>query len=196
MKVLTVNNIEVPDFCKKEIFRYAKVQKADIQTERLLDECLNECGKAVTYNLCYCEIKVSVKDGVCDFGYFKVGSKDLANNLKGCEKTLLIAATLGVGIDRLIAKYSRISPSKALILQAIGTERIEALCNSFCSNYETENSVSLRTRFSPGYGDLPLETQRDIFRFLDCANKINLTLNDSLLMSPTKSVTAFMGIKN
>lgn len=51
-----------------------------------------------------------------------------------------------------------------------------------------------RPRFSPGYGDLPLALQRDIFHALDCARKIGLTLNDSLMMSPAKSVTAIIGI--
>ena len=195
MKVLTFKNTDAPYFCREEIIRYAKASKFDAQTEILLGECLNECENVFTYNLCYCELDVTLNGDICDFGIFKVCSKDLANNLKDCRKVLLIAATLGVGIDRLIAKYSRISPSKALMLQAIGTERIEALCNTFCSDYEVRNKVLLKPRFSPGYGDLKLHTQKEIFRFLDCANKINLTLNESLLMSPSKSVTAFIGIK-
>lgn len=51
-----------------------------------------------------------------------------------------------------------------------------------------------RPRFSPGYGDLPLSAQREIFAVLDCGKRIGLMLNDSLLMSPSKSVTAFVGI--
>ncbi len=51
-----------------------------------------------------------------------------------------------------------------------------------------------RPRFSPGYGDLTLLAQKDIFAVLDCGKRIGLTLNDSLLMSPSKSVTAFVGI--
>ena len=55
-------------------------------------------------------------------------------------------------------------------------------------------AVFLPPRFSPGYGDLPLSLQRDIFRVLDCPRKIGLTLNESLLMSPSKSVTAIVGL--
>ena len=54
--------------------------------------------------------------------------------------------------------------------------------------------MQLRPRFSPGYGDLPLELQKDVFRVLDCPRKIGLSLNESLLMSPSKSVTAIIGI--
>ena len=33
------------------------------------------------------------------------------------------------------------------------------------------------------------------FFYVDCPAKIGVTLNDSLLMSPTKSVTAMVGMK-
>ena len=80
------------------------------------------------------------------------------------------------------------------MFQSIGAERIETLCDAFCKDISSELGVTLKPRFSAGYGDLPLEAQKDIFRVLDCSKKIGLTLNDSLLMSPTKSVTAIVGI--
>jgi 5-methyltetrahydrofolate--homocysteine methyltransferase len=54
---------------------------------------------------------------------------------------------------------------------------------------------SLRPRFSAGYGDLPLEYQKKIFDLLDPHTQIGLTLNDSYLMSPSKSVTALIGVE-
>lgn len=136
-----------------------------------------------------------VEDGsICDFDSFSVCSEHLAKNLHRCRRVLLLAATAGVGIDRLITKYGRLAPSKALMFQAIGAELVEAVCDAFSKEYEEEHNCVLRPRFSPGYGDLPLETQKDIFAVLECAKWIGLTLNDSLLMSPSKSVTAFVGI--
>ena len=44
------------------------------------------------------------------------------------------------------------------------------------------------------YGDLPLEAQRDVFALLNPEKRIGVTLNDGLLMSPSKSVTAIAGI--
>ena len=82
------------------------------------------------------------------------------------------------------------------MFQALGAERIESLCDTFCNDMNNELGVRLKPRFSAGYGDLPLEVQKDIFRVLDCPRKIGLTLNDSLLMSPTKSVTAIVGIED
>ena len=85
----------------------------------------------------------------------------------------------------------------SVCLQAIGAERIEALCNAFSLEMKNEyakSGRSLRPRFSAGYGDLPLELQREIFNALGCERRIGLTLNDSLIMSPSKSVTAIIGI--
>lgn len=191
--ILSKTYADIP-FRKKEILRYAGCKEADNEISALLDTCIKEVQDKLTYKVCYREAYVTVNGDVCDFGAFKLQSKNLAANLKECNNVILFAATVGVGIDRLIAKYGRISPVKALMFQAIGAERIEALCDAFCEDISREMNVGLKPRFSPGYGDLPLEIQKDIFAFLDCSKRIGLVLNDSLLMSPSKSVMAFVGL--
>ena len=180
-----------PPFCEKEILRYAGCKSADSEISALLKSCIDEVRDKLVYKVCYRTLPVSIDGDYCDFGAFGLCSENLAATLSGCKKVIIFAATIGVEIDRLIAKYGRISPSKAVIIQAIGAERIEALCNTFCADIGKDTTP----RFSPGYGDLPLDAQRQIFAILDCSRQIGLTLNDSLLMSPTKSVTAFIGIK-
>ena len=132
-----------------------------------------------------------------DLGFARTGSRDLRRSLAGCDRVLLMAATLGVGLDREIARRAALSPAEALLLHGLGAERVEALCDAFCAaqaqSLAAEGSL-LRPRFSPGYGDLPLELQREIFSALDCPRRLGLTLNPSLLMAPAKSVTALAGI--
>ena len=183
-----------PPVCEKEILRYAGCSKADQKTKSLLKECLSEVRNKLTYKVCYCELEVIAKDDICDFNAFKLQSKKLAASLKECKNVILFAATLGVEIDRLISKYGRISPSKALMLQSIGAERIEALCDTFCDDIKNQYNTGVTLRFSPGYADLSLDAQSDIFAFLSPERKIGLTLNGSILMSPSKSVTAFIGL--
>lgn len=183
-----------PPFSEKEILRYSGCSEADSRTVSLIESCITEVRDTLTYSVCYREFPLSLNDGVCDFGDMKIISHDLAKNLDGCESAVIFAATVGVKIDRLIAKYSRISPSRAIILQAIGAERIEALCDAFCDDIKREYSAHTKPRFSPGYGDLPLSSQGDIFGLLHPEKHIGLTLNDSLLMSPSKSVTAIIGL--
>ena len=140
------------------------------------------------------QLPCSVTEKDCDFGLFSVASRDLAKNLQGCNSVILFATTLGVETDRLIARYQLLSPAKAMLLQALGAERIENGCDAFCALMKAKG-LQLRPRFSPGYGDVALSVQKDFFRVLQCERLLGLYLNDSLLMSPSKSVTAFIGVE-
>lgn len=192
--IIRVLSLDAPRISRREIIRYAGGGRDEGDFALLLDDCLLEAMPCFTYKVCYGVFTPERKECCFDFGFANVKSRDLSVNLKECEDVVIFAATVGIGIDRLIMKYGRISPAKALIMQGIGAERIEALCDAFCRGLE-EKGLLISPRFSPGYGDLPLEFQRDIFRTLDCSRKIGLTLSDSMLMSPTKSVTALVGLK-
>lgn len=194
--ILHTKTYEAPPIRRREILRYAGCDVPDASVMELMESCLTEAAGALTYKVCWRELDVSVRGDQCEFDVFSLSSRQLAHNLDGCRRVILFAATVGVGIDRLITKYSHIAPSRALMMQSIGAERIEALCDTFCDDRKKERDISLRPRFSPGYGDLPLESQKDIIALLDTPRQIGLSLNDSLLMSPTKSVTAFAGITN
>lgn len=176
-----------PPFCEKEILRYAGCRGEDKEVLSLIHSCVDEVRKKLSYKVCY---------GEFDISSFHIKSEKLLKNLENCSQVVIFAATVGIEIDRIIAKYGRISPSKALVMQAIGAERIEALCDAFCKDLANKKGMNMCPRFSPGYGDLPLVVQKDIFDILDCSKRIGLTLNDSLLMSPSKSVTAFVGFSD
>lgn len=184
-----------PEFDKKEILRYAGVKNCDEALVKLIDECIAETDGKLDYKVCYREFPISEKDGILDLSFTETKSEDLKKNLNGCSEIVLFAATIGIGIDRLITKYQTVSPVKALLFQAIGAERIESLCNVFNGEInERKKPLKTKPRFSPGYGDLPIELQKDIFGVLDCPKYLGLTLNGSLLMTPSKSVTAIIGV--
>ena len=184
-----------PEWNERECLRYAGTTPQAVSAEErsLFEGCLKEVEKKLTYKVCWGRFPVRRTENGLDFGFFKTDSKALMKNLEGCEEIIVFAATIGLEIDRLIRRYSSLSPAKALFFQAIGAERIESLCDAFCDDLKGKG-LQLRPRFSPGYGDLPLELQKDLFRVLDCPRKIGLSLNESLLMSPSKSVTAIIGI--
>lgn len=183
-----------PPLNKKEILRYAGCKDTTEEIDNLIEQCLSEIKDKLTYKVCYRVLDVKFNDICCDFGLFSATSKSLAKNLCGCKRAVLFAATIGIEFDRIIAKYNRIAPSKALFFQAIGAERVEALCDVFCQ-YLKETYGACCPRFSPGYADLDLKIQKQVMTLLDCSKQVGITLNDSMLMSPSKSVTAFVGIK-
>lgn len=182
---------------RREILRYAGVGRPDETTASLLEEAIAEAERCVTYKLCFSEFDISVLGETIELGFARVNSHSLRLNLEGCDRIILFAATLGLGFDRLLSRRAATSPARALLLDAVGSERIESLCNKFCRELEAhcaEEGYLPRPRFSAGYGDLPLELQREVFSTLDCPRKIGLTLNESLIMSPSKSVTAIVGL--
>ena len=191
--MVSIKTFSAPDISRNEILRYAGCKTENDLPNGLLDECISLAADKLTFKVCYSVLDIKTQGEVCDFGVFSFKSRNLSNNLKDCNKAVVFAATVGVGIDRLIAKYGTLSPSKSVLLDAIGTERIEALCDLFCEDIK-KDFISLKPRFSPGYGDFDLSHQKDIFSLLNCQKNIGLTVTESLLMSPSKSVTAIVGV--
>lgn len=188
--------LDAPEWDKREIMRYARIRGADNSYDSLIDQCIGEAEPLLTYRVCSTVLPVNT-DGSITIGSVRVQSKTIGKAICHASEVILFAATIGAPFDRLIARYSRVEPSKALILQAIGAERVESLCDAFCDRMTTELNSSgkrLTRRVSPGYGDIELALQKEIFAVLDCPRKIGLTLDQSLLMSPSKSVTAIAGI--
>ena len=197
MTPVRIKIYDAPEINVKEILRYAGARGEMPELKPLISECLAEAKDKLTYKVCYRQLSVIDNGDFLDLSFATTASNDLRKNLRGCESVVLFGATIGLGIDRLIAKYSSVSPVKALLFQAICAERIESLCDTFNSEIKAEHMAvgkATRPRFSPGYGDFPIEMQRKIFDALDCAKNIGLTLNGSMLMSPSKSVTAIIGI--
>lgn len=171
------------------VLLYARGRHAE-GVDELLEDVIREGNAAMEPRLCFDEYGVEISGDVVDFGDFRVRSRDLAAHLAGYRRAVLFAATAGARADRLIARAERTSPARALLLDALFSERVEALCNAFTAVYNDPSR-----RFSAGYGDLPLAFQREIFRVLDVPRRIGVTLGDQLLMMPTKSVTAIIGKK-
>ena len=189
---------EAPKLNRREIMRYARIQGADTVYDALIDECFAEAESILSYRVCYTILPVNTIDDVLYLGSIPSPYQTIIKAIRDADEALLFAATIGASFDRLIRRYSQLSPSKAVIMQAIGAERVESLCDAFCEQTDTELKLSgkrLLPRVSPGYGDIPLDMQKDIFSVLDCPRKIGLTLDESLMMSPSKSVTAIAGIR-
>ena len=186
----TVLEFAPPAIRRGEILRYAGVREETPEIAALLDACLAEVGDAIRCKVAFTEVYPIFEEWAMDIGFARVESLDLMRSLAGADGVLVFCATVGIGIDRLIARYARIFPAKALLLEAIGNERVESLCDAFCA---AQNACT--RRFSPGYGDLPLSLQRELLQALDCPRQIGVHLGESLLMTPQKSVTAFVGIK-
>ena len=196
---------------KKEIYRYLGYRRTipDAEVCRMVDSCLEQLQQEVTPR--YIFRKYPVESVYMLSGAFtkeagspllriagmEIRSRSLSRNLRGCENVYLMAATLGIRPDRLIARASVRHMSRAVTLQAAAAAMIEAWCdevNQKIIREASEQGLYCRPRFSPGYGDFPLEYQQDFAQILRIQKEIGVSLTESFLMIPTKSVTAIIGI--
>ena len=185
---------------KAEIYRYLGYTKLEnTENEKItsmVDEILENVIENSVPKVCYKKNPVSVSEEI-DFGFMKVKSEALAYNLKDCFEVVIFAATIGIYTDRQLQKESILSPARACIYQAVGATVIEAVCDDFNQFIDKQESLSgnrLKPRFSPGYGDFPLDYQKEVFQLLECSKRIGITLTEGNLMMPTKSVTAVIGL--
>ena len=115
--------------------------------------------------------------------------------LHDCRSAVIMICTLGFGFEAELRKAQARSMADAVILDACGSALVEEGCD------EAEQLISaampgmyLTDRFSPGYGDLPLELQEEISRTLNAEKQLGVHLNESLLFYPSKTVSAIIGI--
>ncbi|MBR6090058.1 MAG: hypothetical protein IKP86_09005 [Anaerolineaceae bacterium] len=137
------------------------------------------------------------EDGIFQVASLRLKSRSLQRILAGCSEVWLFAATLGIPVDTLIKRTALMDPARGLVMQAAAAAVIEAYCEEVNGllRLETEKEgLFLRPRFSPGYGDISLDCQRDFLYILKAQKNIGLTVTDSGLMVPVKSVTALIGI--
>lgn len=183
--------IQLKALNKQECVRYlggAKVQMNSAM-EQLLDVCQAEVISISQPKYLYKEIPL-------DSEILQQG-EDIKNHLSGCNKAIVMCATLGVNMDNHIRKAQLTDMAKAVVLDSFGSVAIEQVCTQVDEIIAKKYKGNFLTfRFSPGYGDFPIEMQQPILQILDAQRKIGLCTNENYLLTPVKSVTAVLGVSD
>jgi len=116
------------------------------------------------------------------------------------ENTIFAICSISSNLEEEITKLLKIGElSKAIILDAIASHAAEVVAEKVNEIIITENKALFENkqytkRFSPGYCKWTLqEGQKLIFDLLP-ANKIGITLSDSMMMIPRKSISFAINI--
>lgn len=195
MRNLFVNAVSVPtDEIKLNPTEVARRLNIPFDyTNDAIEKCFCELKKVISYKYAYIKVPVEFKaKNICDLGFGDIESMDLCKALKNCNQAYILGATIGIGADRLIKKLEISSPAEAFITDALGSAAAEALCDYADFTLRKQNYPF---RFSAGYGDMPLSCQTEILKTLNAEYTLGISLNNSLLMTPMKSITAILGIK-
>ena len=172
----------------------------DPAVESLIEACIEEVKEAAVPKSIHERFPVVFSgDETFQVASLHLKSRSLQRNLAGCGEVYLFAATLGIAVDTLIKRAALMDTAKGAVMQAAAAAVIEAYCDEENEKLREEaasEGLFLRPRFSPGYGDLSLDCQRDFLNLLKAQKNIGLTVTDSGLMVPIKSVTAIIGISD
>lgn len=173
----------------------ARLKTSREYTNDLIQQCDQRLRRELDCK--YTAVRVDVSfpmENQIDIGFGGVQSRSLYKNLYGCKEAFIFAVTIGYGVDRLLKRLSVTSMAEHFITDALASAYAESACDM--ADAEIKGDLICRPRFSPGYGDLPLEIQPKILETVDAGRRLNITLGKTLLMSPSKSITAIMGIEN
>ncbi len=185
---------------KSEAFRYMGFKDSlpdesfILRTQRLEQELISKARPCFLWRT----EELVRKDGRLFAGGIALEGRDIALHLEACSQAVILAATVSAEADRLIARSEAVNNiTDAMILDALCSAAAEQVCN----RAEKEISEALTGkyftwRFSPGYGDFPLETQKAIAENMMLRKWLGITVTDSCLMIPRKSVTAVIGVSD
>lgn len=191
--MMTLNPIS-----KDETARYMGVKGTpDSVTAEIIDRCEILVRKTVRPKYVYRKTTVEfLEDGVRLGGLKRllVGN-DIKKHLSGCTEAVVMAVTLSAEADSLIRRTAVTDMAEALAVDCLCSSAVEQVCELAEEEIFRSIQAKYRTwRFSAGYGDFPIDIQRDLLDFLNAQRRIGLTATADSLLIPSKSVTAVIGL--
>lgn len=148
--------------------------------------------------------RMTIKEATCRIAGDEVwldghafASRDLAQCLKGCDGALLLAATMGLAVDAAIARASIREMSYAVVLQACASAQLERFVQQKLEGIALQRLPQgqyITQRWAPGYGDFAFECQKPFLSLVAPPHKMGVSLTDSGMLVPTKSITAVVGV--
>ncbi len=181
-----------------EVMRYmgCPPDRADEALKDQVRACARELLRSVRPRWSFRTVDISSEpEGIrLESGLLLPGG-DLKAHLSGCDRVVLFCATLGAETDALIRRAERLDMARALTLDCCASAAVEEVCDRIETELQGRfPGCSFPFRYSPGYGDLPLEIQGALLDLLDAPRRAGLCATGSHLLTPRKSVTAILGV--
>ncbi|KOA21524.1 vitamin B12 dependent methionine synthase, activation domain [Clostridium homopropionicum DSM 5847] len=189
---------------RNEVLRYLGYKKGNIgeSISQLIDECIEEIKKYSNYKYTYklFEIKQLEEEIELLNSNLILKGSDISHHLKDSTMCAVLGVTLGSLVDTKIKLYEKTNLTKALILDACASTAIEWVCDEASNKIKEEAlnnyDLGITYRYSPGYGDFAIDIQPEIINALEAQKKIGLTVTETNILIPRKSVTAIIGFQD
>lgn len=202
-----VETYDIASIDRREVLRYLGYRRQELSPELAsrIDEgirrCLSVARPMGSWRIFEVEGRGEEADGVPWVSLrgtaLVLRGSSMRRHMAGAVAAGVMAVTVGMGVERELRRLSLTDAVGELVLDAAATALVEEAADACEASVDAAGSrrgLRANRRFSPGYGDMPLDTQPVLLASLDAQRRLGITLSDTLLMTPTKSVTAVLGL--
>ena len=204
---LTVEKYEVASVDRAEVLRYmgyagqVLTEELDTRIDEVVARCLAVARPAGVWEVFEVAGREPTGAGVPAVQLagtsLQLEGESIQKHLVGAVAVGVMAVTVGMGVERELRRLSLTDAIARVIFDAAGTtavERAADACEASVVAAAHERGLYTNFRFSPGYGDMPLAQSGQICEVLNAGRSIGLTVSQSGILMPRKSVTAVLGI--
>lgn len=191
-------DIKLESFNRREVLQYLLWRGGEIPPEidALLDDCMAETLRVARPRYIH---RVLPIDRAARTPALAFAGEDVQSLLAECSRVIFLAATLGAELELAIRRAQARDMTRAVVLDCCGSAAIEAVCDA--AEREILDGLAgdgnhLTDRFSPGYGDMPIDRQPELLALTDAGRRIGLTATGTNILVPRKSVTAVIGVSD
>lgn len=183
---------------KSEAVRYLGYGEStpDDKTKQLIDICEQKLLDVIDIRYVYRSFAVEKSPNGIDIGEasLRLEGNDICRHLDGCEKVTLMCVTLSDAVDKLIRRLQLMDMALSVITDSLANAAVEQACDIVEAEITNRHNDMFSTwRFSVGYGDFSIEAQRRIIETLDANKRIGVSVSESFMLTPLKTVTAVIG---
>lgn len=188
-----LNNID-----RQETKRYAGLRKGHDFPENLVDEACNTVmmlkepqtvWTVYPYDCCNACVQAAEE--------YHIPGQSLRKHLSCATKVIFLSATVGEAVEQAASDaFAKGEYALGMLIDAAATTAVEQTADELeklLINKFAKLGFKMTFRFSPGYGDWDLSEQDKVAKLAN-AEAIGVTLTESLMLMPRKSITAVIGL--
>ena len=195
---MPIYNARLTKINRQEMLRYAGLAKKHDFAPELIELAAEEALLLADARGAWQEYAYDENTGtILANGEYKLSGEKIKRHLTACERVIVLCVTVGEAIENAVTEnFSRGNYALSVLIDAAATAAVEQVADDVEAVMKPgakKRGFTLKTRFSPGYGDWSLTAQRKILA-LSGGKGIGVTLTESLMLTPRKSVTAVIGL--
>ncbi len=141
--------------------------------------------------------RLELISGVPANGKAHLAGELIAQHLAAAQEIIVMVCTIGAELDERVSSLFKIDPVTAVALDGVGSAAVELLAIQACNSFEAqalEQGMKTSMPLNPGMVGWPVEEgQPQIFTLLD-SEQIQVSLTDSCMMVPNKSLSMVLGL--